>query len=86
MLGKDFLLGAGLTTGPILETGFLVTVLGTTVINHHPEREAITAPEINKGKVLPTDPVVQHRIEVVQQAMVVMHVCTAFAVTCRLFL
>ena len=74
MQGKDFLLGADLTAGPILETGILVIVHGTTVIDHHLEKGVSTAPRIDKGTVLPTDPVVPHRLEVVRLAMVVMHV------------
>ena len=57
MQGKDFLLGADLTAGLILETGILVMVRETTAIDHHLVRGVGTALEINMGTVLlPTDP------------------------------
>ena len=75
MQGKDFLLGADLTAGPILETGILVIVHETTALDHHLVRGVSTALGIDKGTVLlPTDPVVTHQLEVVRLEMVVMHV------------
>ena len=71
MLGKDFLLEAGQTTGPILETELLVIVQGTMGIDHHLGKEDITVQEIDRGKVLVKDLVVQHQIDMVQLALVI---------------
>ena len=71
LIGKDFLLEVGQTTGPILETELLVIVQGTMDIDHHLGKEDITVQEIDRGKVLVKDLVVQHQIDMVQLALVI---------------
>ena len=71
LIGKDFLLEVGQTTGPILETELLVIIQGTMGIDHHLGKEDITVQEIDRGKVLVKDLVVQHQIDMVQLALVI---------------